>query len=73
MLLRLKQHVKNRRLVSLFELINRFNVDANIIKDMLSLLIRKGQIRQRDKTNHCGVKCVKCNPSMTEIYEWVEI
>ncbi|MBA2654610.1 MAG: FeoC-like transcriptional regulator [Gammaproteobacteria bacterium] len=71
MLIDLKQYVKNQRLVSLYELSSRFNLDPEIMRSMLDLLIRKGQIRPRNKTNNCGSKCFKCNPLSTELYEWI--
>lgn len=71
LLTKLKEYVKTHRLVSLFELTTSFNVDPEILRDMLRLLIRKGKVRQQNKTNQCGSKCVKCHPFVTEMYEWV--
>lgn len=70
LLTQLKGHIKNHRVVSLFDLINRFNADPEVIRDMLQLWIRKGKIRALQKTTSCGSKCVKCHPYITETYEW---
>lgn len=72
LLIKLKQYVKANRLVSLFELITRFNIEPDVLREMLKLLIRKGIVQLKSKTDNCGSKCVKCNPSVTELYEWVE-
>lgn len=72
MLIQLKQHIKNHRFVSLFDLTSHFNIEAQILRDMLQLWVRKGKIRERKKTNSCRVKCIKCHPFMTEIYEWID-
>jgi|688.fasta_scaffold742785_2 hypothetical protein len=72
LLINLKHYVKNQRFVSLFDLTTRFDLEPDILRAMLQLLIRKGSVRQRHKTNHCGVKCLKCDPKVTEIYEWID-
>lgn len=72
-LLKIKDYLKSQRLVSLFDLTTRFNVDPEIIRQMLKVLINKGNLRQQQKTSQCGTKCAKCHPSMTEMYEWVEV
>ena len=32
---------------------------------------RKGCIRQCPRRQRCGSQCVKCNPLMTEVYQWL--
>lgn len=71
LLIDLRQYVKNHRLVSVSELVNCFCLDANIIRDMLQLLVRKGHVRQKPKSSQCGIKCAKCDPLVTEMYEWI--
>jgi putative ferrous iron transport protein C len=70
-LITLKQYLKQQRLVSMLELTQHFNVDSDIIRSMLQLFIRKGNVQKKTKTNLCGSKCAKCHPHMTELYEWV--
>lgn len=72
-LTKIKQHLKNERLVSLFDLATRFNLEPEIIREMLRLFIRKGNLREQKKTSRCGTKCAKCHPAMTEMYEWVDV
>jgi hypothetical protein len=54
------------------ELTAHFDMDADTLRDMLELLIRKGQVRKiQDADVHCG-KCVQCHLLSGELYEWVE-
>jgi hypothetical protein len=71
LLIKLKQYLHDNHLVSLFELMTKFNIDPDVLREMLKLLIRKDIIRLKNKTNQCGSKCFKCNPFVTELYEWV--
>jgi putative ferrous iron transport protein C len=71
LLIKLKKHLQDNHFVSLFELMAAFNIDPDVLREMLKLLIRKNIIRLRNKTNQCGSTCFKCNPFVTEIYEWV--
>lgn len=67
----LKLYLATVKSVSLFDLAQRFNVDALAVRDMLNLLIRKGIVCRKTKTSACGSICSKCDLSMVEIYEWV--
>ncbi len=72
MLITLKQYLQEKRLVSMQDLTNHFKLDPEILRQMLALFIRKGHLQKKIKTNQCGVKCAKCHPLITEIYEWLE-
>lgn len=67
----LKLYLMDVQVVSLFELANRFNVEPDIVRARISHFIRKGQVRKLLKTSKCGTQCAKCNPLITELYEWV--
>lgn len=71
LLVRLKQHLEIKRLVSMFDMKTRFNLDPEILRNMLQHWIAKGKVRQRNKTEFCGGKCIKCDPLIVELYEWV--
>lgn len=70
-LLDIKSHMMQVRMASLSSLCVYFNSDAEVLRGMLSHWVRKGKMRQCSKTPQCGVKCGKCSPLLTEIYEWV--
>jgi putative ferrous iron transport protein C len=70
-LIQLKQYLQNQRTLSLFDITSRFNIDAEIARDMLQLWVNKGKVRKSQKTNQCGTQCSKCHPFIRELYEWV--
>jgi FeoC like transcriptional regulator len=67
----LRNYLREHQSCSLVELTLRFDTAADILRDMLGVLIRKQQVRQCLKTPACGVKCSQCNVLETELYEWV--
>ena len=54
------------------DLVNHFHMDADAIRGMLGKWITKGKIKQMAPNGSCGTSCCKCDPSLTEFYEWVE-
>jgi hypothetical protein len=68
----LKAYMQQRRRVVLNELIVHFNMDANALRGMLSKWISKGKIKKSSTETACGTSCCKCDPAMTEIYEWLD-
>lgn len=66
-----KSHLQTHKVCSLFELTVRFNANAEVLRDILRIWIRKGKVRCCQKTNRCGTQCVRCHPLVTELYEWV--
>jgi hypothetical protein len=70
-LLELKHYLVQVKITSLASLSRYFNCDAELLRQMLTHWIRKGQVRHCRKTPNCGVKCMQCNPLLTEIYEWI--
>jgi len=56
---------------TLLELSRQFQIDSHVLREMLSVLVRKGQIRQCTKTPQCGTACHQCVAIETEVYEWV--
>lgn len=54
---------------SLDELMHHFQSDADVLRAMLNLLIRKGRVRQL-VSKACG-SCHCCTPESLECYEWV--
>ena len=68
----LRDHLKITGTASLLFLAQRFNADPNIVRDMLGFLIRKGNVKKCTQTPHCGSTCQRCDPLLTEIYQWVE-
>ena len=70
-LLDIKKHLMQVKIASLSSLCVYFNCESDVLRNMLGHWMRKGCIRQFNKTAACGGNCTKCLPTMTEIYEWV--
>lgn len=70
-LIDIKSYMRQVKMTNLSSICTYFNVDADILRQMLGHWIRKGYVRQLAKTANCGSQCVKCSPLVTEIYEWV--
>lgn len=66
----LRDYIRAQRRVILNDLIIHFNVDAEALRGMLSKLVSKGKVKKMSAENNCGTSCCKCDPAMTEIYEW---
>ncbi len=67
----IKQYLQQQSGQTLLELSRQFKIEINVLREMLSVLVRKGQVRQCTKTPRCGTKCQQCSVVSTEIYEWV--
>lgn len=67
----IKNHLQSQPRQSLLDLSRQFKVEAHAMRDMLSLLVRKGLVRQCTKTPLCGTKCSQCDVLTVEMYEWV--
>lgn len=70
-LLDIKKYLMQVRIVSMSGLVAYFNAKPEVLRDMLGHWMRKGCLRQCQKTPACGSSCFKCDPLMTEIYEWI--
>lgn len=67
----LRSYLQDKRRVTLNDLVLHFNVDANALRGMLAKWISKGKVRLSTAESGCGTSCCKCDPLLTEIYEWV--
>ncbi len=68
----LRNYLKNQHRVVMIDLVNHFDMDAEAVRGMLGKWISKGKVRKLSSDSSCGSSCCKCDPLMTEIYEWVE-
>jgi len=68
----LRDYLKRQHRLSLLEMANHFDVDADALRGMLAKWISKGKVKRIDMGEACGTSCCKCDPAMTELYEWVE-
>jgi hypothetical protein len=68
----LRDYLKQQRRVALSDLANHFGVDADALRGMLGVWISKGRVHKLSREANCGTQCCKCDPALTEIYEWVD-
>ncbi|WP_456415833.1 FeoC-like transcriptional regulator, partial [Thiolapillus sp.] len=54
MLSELKQYLQLRRQVTLADVVNHFDVDANVARDMLQVWMRKGKVQRLQAAASCG-------------------
>ncbi|BCG64664.1 MAG: putative ferrous iron transport protein C [Methyloprofundus sp.] len=68
----LRDYLKQQHRLSLLDMANHFDMDAGALRGMLGKWVRKGKVRQLSTDKACGTSCCKCDPAMTELYEWVD-
>ena len=68
----LKKYLQENRVVSINDLATQFDTNPDVLRDMLEILIHKGQVQKiQDADVHCG-KCAHCHLLSAELYEWIE-
>jgi hypothetical protein len=68
----LRSYLKAQHRVALSDLVNHFKMDADALRGMLSKWISKGNVRKLSQEKACGTTCCKCDPALTELYEWID-
>ncbi len=68
----LRCYLKQQKTVTLHDLVIHFNIDADALRGMLGKWMSKGKVRQLPVNSACGTSCCKCDPTLTEFYEWIE-
>ncbi len=68
----LRCYLKQQKTVTLHDLVIHFNIDADVLRGMLGKWMSKGKVRQLPVNSACGTSCCKCDPTLTEFYEWIE-
>jgi DNA-binding IclR family transcriptional regulator len=67
----LRDYLAERGRVSLVDIANRFDADADAVRGMLATLERKGRVRKLPLGTACNSACCKCDQAAPELYEWV--
>ncbi len=68
----LRSYLQDKQRVTLNDLVLHFHIDANALRGMLTKWINKGKVRLSSAGSQCGTSCCKCDPQLTEIYEWID-
>lgn len=66
----LRTYLKERKSVTLQDLMLHFDIDAEALRGMLQILITKGYVIKNSAKEACGTSCCKCDSTLTEIYEY---
>ncbi len=69
----LRDYLKQQRRLSLLDMANHFDMDADALRGMLVKWVNKGKVRKLSTDKACGTSCCKCDPAMTELYEWIDV
>lgn len=67
-----RDYLKQRSQCTLSDIALHFDSDADAVRGMLEVWIRKGKVEKRSATDSCGTSCQSCDPAATEIYSWCE-
>jgi putative ferrous iron transport protein C len=68
----LRRYIEAHKRVALIDLVNHFDMDADVIRGMLGKWIAKGKVKKMAMDEGCGTQCCQCDPRLVEFYEWVE-
>ena len=68
----IRDYLKQRGQCTLSDIALHFDTDADAVRGMLDVWIRKGKVKRRSATDSCGTSCQSCDPAATEVYSWNE-
>ena len=67
-----RDYLKQRGQCTLSDIALHFDTDADAVRGMMDVWIRKGKVERRSATASCGTSCQSCDPAATEVYSWCE-
>lgn len=67
-----RDYLKQRGQCTLSDIALHFDTDADAVRGMLDVWIKKGKVERRSATASCGTSCQSCDPAATEVYVWKE-
>ena len=67
-----RDYLKQRGQCTLSDIALHFDTDADAVRGMLDIWIKKGKVIKRSATDSCGTSCQSCDPATTEVYLWLE-
>ena len=67
-----RDYLKQRGQCTLSDIALHFDTDADAVRGMLDVWIRKGKVRKTSGTESCGTSCQSCDPAATEVYSWCD-
>jgi putative ferrous iron transport protein C len=70
-LAQIRDYLTEHKRVTLNDLVIHFGIEAEALRGMLNKWISKGKLRRLPVDSGCGTSCCKCDPALTELYEWL--
>ncbi len=67
-----RHYLKQHHRVALKDLVTHFDMDADALRGVLGKWMSKGCVRKMPLESSCGTSCCKCDPTLTELYEWID-
>jgi len=67
---RLSAYLQQHQRASLHDMALGLDTDAEALRNMLTVLERKGRVSRLPSGTSCSSGCGKCQPHTVEIYEW---
>jgi hypothetical protein len=68
----IRDYLKLRGQCTLSDIALHFDTEADAVRGMLDIWVKKGKIEKRSATASCGTSCQSCDPATTEVYTWSE-
>lgn len=68
----IRDYLKQRGQCTLSDIALHFDTDADAVRGMMDVWVRKGKVEKRSATDSCGTSCQSCDPAATEIYSWID-
>ena len=68
----IRDYLKERSQCTLSDIALHFDTNADAVRGMLDVWIRKGKVEKNYATASCGTSCQACDPAATEVYSWCE-
>jgi len=68
----IRDYLKQRGQCTLSDIALHFDTNADAVRGMLEVWIRKGKVEKHSATDSCGTSCQACDPATTEVYSWSE-
>ena len=68
---RVSDHLRDHRRASLNDMAQCFDTTPDALRNMLSVLERKGLVRRMPTGTACAGSCCKCRPETIELYDWI--
>ena len=67
----IRDYLRTHRRAALSDMVLRFDADPDALRGMLEKWIAKGRVVKLPAGTPCGGGCCRCDPTRTEIYEWI--